>query len=86
MGELSTGSGMTKSRYREHSKWPTPDTQMALCWAEAQNLIYSGSTAGTVHAWSIEEREQKTCLEGHSDIVMEVGGCFGGWGASGLCV
>ena len=66
------GSGSGSVRAKERAKWPTPDTQMALCWADAQNLIYSGSTTGTVHAWSIEQREQRACLEGHKDIVMEV--------------
>lgn len=52
--------------------WPTPDTQLAMCWHPAHHLLYSGSVGGRVNAWDIEKRDQKSCLEGHTDIVTQV--------------
>lgn len=52
--------------------WPTPDTQLAMCWQPAHHLLYSGSVGGRVNAWDIEKRDQKSCLEGHTDIVTQV--------------
>ena len=43
-----------------------------MCWQPSHRLLYSGSVAGTVHAWDVEKREQRCCLEGHTDIVMQV--------------
>jgi WD40 repeat protein len=55
--------------------WPTPDTQLTMCWQPAHRLLYSGSVGGRVNAWDIEKREHKSCLEGHTDIVTQVG-CY----------
>ncbi|KAK7242150.1 hypothetical protein SO694_00013011 [Aureococcus anophagefferens] len=60
------------ARFKEKARWPTPDTLMCLTWADAQRYAYSGSTAGTIHAWDLAEREMKMALHGHEDIIMEV--------------
>jgi len=62
-------------RYKQRSMWPTPDTQLTMCWQPAHRLLYSGSVGGRVNAWDIEKREHKSCLEGHTDIVTQVG-CY----------
>ena len=72
MVRWNVGDCPRKFRYQQHTKWPTPDTQMSLCWQKQHALLYSGSVAGTVHSWDIEKREQRSCLFGHTDIVMEV--------------
>ena len=72
MVRWNVGDCPRKFRYQQHSKWPTPDTQMSLCWQKQHALLYSGSVAGTVHSWDVEKREQRSCLYGHTDIVMEV--------------
>ena len=59
-------------RYKQRSMWPTPDTQLAMCWQPAHRLLYSGSVGGRVNAWDVETRDQKSCLEGHTDIVTQV--------------
>jgi WD40 repeat protein len=59
-------------RYKQRSVWSTPDTQMTMCWQPTHNLLYSGSVGGRVHAWDVETQQQKCCLEGHTDIVMQV--------------
>ena len=54
------------------SAWPTPHTQMSLRWVERHNLLFSGSVAGTVHAWDVEKRDEVTCLIGHDDMVLDL--------------
>ena len=61
-----------KVRYKQRSVWPTPDTQMTMCWHPTHNLLYSGSVGGRVHAWDVEKKEQKSTFEGHTDIVMDI--------------
>jgi WD40 repeat protein len=55
-----------------HSAWPTPHPQMCLKWNDRHNLLFSGSVAGTVHAWDCEERDEVTCLIGHTDMVLDL--------------
>jgi WD40 repeat protein len=72
MVRFNMGEAHHKSRYKQKFLWPTPDTQLCTCWQPAHSLLYSGSIGGRVNAWDIETREQKCCLEGHTDIVMNV--------------
>jgi WD40 repeat protein len=60
------------TQYTVRNCWPTPHVQMAMCWDDHHDLLYSGSTAGMLHAWSVQDREERTCLHGHNDIVMDL--------------
>ena len=60
----------TEKQFSVRSAWPTPHTQMSLQWVQEQELLFSGSVAGTVHAWDVEQRDEITCLVGHTDMVM----------------
>jgi WD40 repeat protein len=69
--------GVNMEPYSVRSSWPTQHAQMSLCWEQRHQLLYSGSTAGMVHAWSVGKREEVTCLGkekwiGHNDIVMDL--------------
>ena len=59
-------------QYDVHSAWPTPHTQMSLKWFDRHQLLFSGSVAGTVHAWDVEKRDEVTCLIGHTDMVLDL--------------
>jgi len=72
MVRFNVGESHHKVRYKQRSVWSTPDTQMTMCWQPTHNLLYSGSVGGRVHSWNVETQEQKSCLEGHTDIVMQV--------------
>ncbi|KAJ8600632.1 hypothetical protein CTAYLR_006915 [Chrysophaeum taylorii] len=63
-----------KHRFRERHRWPTPDTLMCMCWADSQRRVYSGNTAGIVHAWEPPPPSDTSAfsLRGHDDIVMDV--------------
>jgi WD40 repeat protein len=54
------------------SAWPTPHMQTCLQWQDRHDMLYSGSTAGTIHAWTLEDREERTCMLAHNDIVMDL--------------
>ena len=61
-----------KKKHSVQSAWPTPHTQMSLRWNQKHNLLFSGSVAGTVHAWDVEARDEVTCLIGHDDMVLDL--------------
>ena len=47
--------------------WPTPHVQMCMCWDDHHGVLYSGSTAGMLHSWSVQSREEQSCLHGHTE-------------------
>jgi len=59
-------------QYTVRNCWPTPHVQMCMCWVDTHEQLYSGSTAGMLHAWSVDDREEKSCWYAHNDIVMEL--------------
>jgi WD40 repeat protein len=67
---LDARSKTNKKQFSVNSAWPTPHTQMSLQWVDRHELLFSGSVAGTVHAWDVENRDEVTCLIGHSDMVL----------------
>ena len=64
----------SKKRYKLRNKWPVNhSSQMSLCWVQAHQLLYSGSTEGRISAWSLDgDGVEKAVFEGHSDIVMKM--------------
>ena len=63
-------SKTNKRQFSVNTAWPTPHTQMSLHWIHKHDLLFSGSVAGTVHAWDVEKRDEVTCLIGHTDMVL----------------
>ncbi|CAM9168012.1 unnamed protein product, partial [Chrysoparadoxa australica] len=43
---------------------------MCVTWSSSHEMLYSGSTAGSIHGWDINERQEVLELKGHTDIVM----------------
>ncbi|CAM9156385.1 unnamed protein product, partial [Discosporangium mesarthrocarpum] len=58
--------------YTLRSRWPTKQAIMSMCWSTSHQLLYSGTTAGTIQGWDIDERQEMVTLKGHSDIVMDI--------------
>ncbi|CAM9908357.1 unnamed protein product, partial [Choristocarpus tenellus] len=56
--------------YTLKSRWPTKHATMSMCWSTSHNLLYSGTTTGTIQGWDINARQEMVTLKGHSDIVM----------------
>ena len=59
-----------KKQFRMHTRWPTPHMQLDLHWYAREKLLFSASVVGLVHAWEVESRQEITCLQGHTDMVM----------------
>lgn len=59
-------------RYKQLATFATPGVQMALQYAPASGLLYSGATNGDVYSWKMEDRKMVKTLSGHTDIVMSL--------------
>ena len=72
MATCTLESPLVSKRYSVRSVWPAPYAQMSLCYESTHNLLYSGSTNGSVYSWRMEKRELVGEFEGHTDIVTDI--------------
>ena len=72
--ELHAGSRFD-SRNRQYSmvtRWPAPHPQCSLHWVPERNKLFSASSMGMLHVWDIASRTELSCMQGHTDMVMEM--------------
>lgn len=53
----------------ESNSWRVSQMQTCLFWVEKHKILYSGSVAGSIHAWNLEKQRDQEYAKGHSDSI-----------------